>query len=139
MAFTINNREYEFADLQLLLNGTDITGIRGIKYSESIERDVLYAKGRHGHSVQSGNVKVEGEITCTQTELESLIVAGGGSILNLKGITALVSYGDGTAISQVNDRIEGIAFTKSEKEMKQGDKHMDVKIPFIGLRIYNQV
>lgn len=138
MAFTINNREYEYADMQLLLNGTDIAGIRGIKYGESIERDVLYAKGRHGHSIQSGNVKVEGEITVTQTELESLIAAGGGSLLNLKGLVAIVSYGDGTSISQVNDRIEGIAFTKSEKELKQGDKQMEVKLPFIALRIYNQ-
>ncbi len=138
MAYQVNNREYEFGDLQLLLNGNDITGIRGIKYDETADRKVLFAKGRYGHSVQTGNITCGGEITCTQTELEALINAGGGSILNLKGLTAIVSYGDGTAISQINDRIEGIAFGKSEKELKQGDPNMEVKIPFVALRIYHQ-
>ena len=32
----INGREYEWADLTLILGGRDITGFRGLKYGEKI-------------------------------------------------------------------------------------------------------
>lgn len=92
MAF--DSREYEWSDITLILGKRDVTGIRGVKYTEKIEREALFAKGRHAHSIQSGNVSVEGEITVLQSELEALTKAGKGSILNLKGLTGIVSYGD---------------------------------------------
>jgi hypothetical protein len=134
MAF--NSREYEWADITLVLGGRDVTGIRAIKYSEAIEREALYAKGRYPHGIQSGNVAYEGEITLLQSELEALVLAGGGSIINLRGLGGIVSYGDltnGDAPSV--DAIENLYFTKSEKELKQGDKFMEVKLPFICTRI----
>ena len=36
------------------------------------------------------------------------------------------------------DKIRGIEFTEDGKEMKQGDKFMEVTLPFICLRIENQ-
>lgn len=137
MAF--NSRQYEWADLTLILGGIDITGFRGIKYSEKMEREAVYAKGRHAHSIQTGNSAVEGEITILQSELEALTLSGGGSILSLS-LDALVAFGNpqtGDAI--ITDRIIGIRFTESPKEMKQGDKFMEVSLPFVALRVQNQV
>ena len=135
-----DSRQYEWADVGLLLNGNDITGIRSVKYSEEIERDHLHAKGRYAHSIQSGNVTVKGEISVLQEELEALINAGGGSILQLPSLTAVVSYGDpANGDTPIMDRIEGIKFTMSEKELKQGDKHMEVKLPFLALRVQHRV
>ena len=79
----INGREYEWADLTLILGGRDITGFRGLKYGEKIEREALHAKGRYPHSIQSGNVTFEGEITLLRSEYDALVKAGGGSILGL--------------------------------------------------------
>ncbi len=135
-----DTREYEWADVTLMLGGRDVTGIRGIKYSEKIEREPLYAKGRLPHSIQSGNISYEGEITLLQSELEALIKAGKGSILRLKGLTATVCYGDpvnGDAVT--TDSVGGIYFTESPKEIKQGDKNMEVTLPFVALRVIQQV
>lgn len=138
MAF--DSREYEWADLTLVLGGRDLTGIRAIKYTEKIEREPLFAKGRHAHSIQSGNVTVEGEITCLQSEHEALIKSGKGSILNLKGLDGIVNYGDAAAGDAViTDRIESIHFTESSKELKQGDKNMETTLPFVALRVRHQV
>jgi hypothetical protein len=131
-----DSREYEWADLGLQLGNRDVTGFRGIKYTEKIEREALFAKGRHAHSIQSGNITVEGEITMLQSEVEALVKAGGGSLLKLKNLNAVVSYGNAAdGNTPMTNTIEGIYFMESPKEMKQGDKFMEVTIPFVALRL----
>lgn len=134
----INTREYEWADIALLLGNRDVTGIRGIKYAEKIEREAIYAKGRYPHSIQSGNVAYEGEIILLQSEYEALVLAGNGSVLNLT-LNAVVSYGNPSQGDvMVTDTIENIRFTESAKEFKQGDKNLEVTLPFVALRVKNQ-
>ncbi|MFV8392747.1 hypothetical protein [Flavobacterium sp. LB2P6] len=137
MAF--NSRQYEWADLTLILGGRDVTGFRGIKYSEKIEREAIFAKGRDAHSIQSGNSTVEGEITLLQSEYEALVKSGKGSVLSLS-LDALVAYGNPlNADAIITDRLIGLRFTESSKELKQGDKMMEISLPFIALRVQNQV
>lgn len=133
-----NSRQYEWADLTLVLGGRDLTGIRGIKYTEKAEKEPLFAKGRHAHSIQAGNVTVEGEITVLQSELLALERAGNGSILGLN-LDAIAAYGNPSlGDAMVTDRIVGISFTEAPKELKQGDKNMEITLPFVALRILNQ-
>ena len=137
MAF--NSRQYEWADLTLILGGRDITGIRAVKYTEKIEREPLYAKGRNPHSIQSGNISYEGEITVLQSEYEALVKAGKGTILSLS-LDGLFAYGNpanGDAL--VVDRASGIRFTEATKDFKQGDKHQEISLPFICINIKNHV
>lgn len=132
-----NSREYEWADVALNMGGRDVTGIRGIKYSEKIEREAIYAKGRYPHSIQSGNVAYEGEITLLQSEYEALVLAGKGSVLNLT-LNAVISYGGQTLGDVViTDRVEHIRFTEAAKEFKQGDKSLEITLPFVALRVKN--
>lgn len=134
-----NTKEYEWADITLFLGGEDITGIRAVKYGSKGEKEAIYAKGRNPHSIQGGNNSHEGELEVMQSTLEKLRQAGGGSILGLS-LDAEVSYGnpaEGDAI--ITDRIEGISFTEDMKDIKQGDKFMPIKLPFICLNIKNQV
>lgn len=134
-----NSREYEWADVALLMGGRDVTGIRGIKYSEKIEREAVYAKGRYPHSIQSGNVAYEGELTLLQSEYEALVKAGNGSVFNLT-LSAVISYGNpANGDAMLTDLIEHIRFTEAAKEFKQGDKSLEVTLPFVALRVKNQV
>jgi len=133
MAF--NSRQYEWADLTVILAGRDITGIRGIKYTEKIEREAIYGKGRYAHSIQSGNVSIEGEITLLQDEYQALVDAGGGSILSL-AVDCQISYGDpDQGDTLTTDRVIGLRFTEASKEIKQGDKFMEITLPFIALKL----
>lgn len=136
MAF--DSRQYEWADLSLVLGGKDHTGIRGVKYSEKAEKEAVFAKGRHAHSIQTGNIAVEGEITILQSDYEALVASGGGSVLGLN-LDGIFSYGNpalGDPI--ITDRVVGISFTEAPKEFKQGDKFMELTLPFIALRVKNQ-
>ncbi|MDD2962569.1 MAG: hypothetical protein PHQ65_07745 [Bacteroidales bacterium] len=136
MAF--DSRQYAWSDLTLEIGGKVITGFRGIKYSTKQEKELLHGKGNKPLSIQRGNITYEGEITILQSELETLRLNGGGSVLGLH-LDATVVYGDpanGDVI--IPDKILGIEFTEDAKEMKQGDKNMEVKLPFICLEIKNQ-
>ena len=41
-----NSREYEWADVSVVIGARSLTGIRGVQYSEAQEKEALYAKGR---------------------------------------------------------------------------------------------
>jgi hypothetical protein len=136
MAF--NSREYEWADLTLMLGGSDITGIQGVKYAEKADREAIFGKGRFAHSIQTGNVTYEGEITMLQSEYQALVAASANkSILSL-ALDAEVSYGN-PPDPIITDRIIGLRFTEAPKEFKQGDKFMPITLPFIALRVENNV
>jgi hypothetical protein len=133
MAF-INGRQYEFADLTLVMGGRDVTGFRGIKYSAKQEKEPLYGKGNKPISIQKGNISYEGEISLVQSELETLRALGGGSVLGLQ-LDAVVAYGNPSAGDVlITDTLIGIQFTEEAKEIKQGDKFMEVKLPFVFLQ-----
>jgi hypothetical protein len=135
----INGRQYEFADLTLFLGGRDVTGFRGIKYTSAQEKEVLFGKGNRGMSIQKGNITHSGEISLTQSELETLKLAGEGSVLNLS-LNAIVCYGNplkGDVL--ITDKISGLQFTEEAKDIKQGDKFMEITLPFICLDIEYQI
>lgn len=137
MAF--NSRQYEWADLTLLLGGQDITGIRSVKYTEKIEREAIYAKGRYPQSIQSGNIAYEGEIAMLQSDYEALVKAAKGSVLSLS-LDGLFAYGNPSAGDMlVTDRAMGIRFLEAAKELKQGDKFMEITLPFVCLKIKNVI
>lgn len=133
-----DTRQYEYADITLALGGRVITGLRGLKYSSKQEKEAVYGKGNQPMHIQRGNLSYEGEISLLQSELETLRLAGNGSVLGLR-LDAVVAYGNpSNGDVLIVDKIRGIEFTEDGKEMKQGDKFMEVTLPFICLRIENQ-
>ena len=128
-----NSRQYEFNDVTLFLGNRDVTGIRSVKYTEKQEKEALYGKGCKPLSIQKGNKSYEGSIGVLQSELEALEAAAGGSILDLE-LTAVVSSGNPSqgAMGKV-DELLGVQFTEVPRELKQGDKFMEVELPIIFL------
>ena len=132
----INGRQYEFADISVVMGGRDITGLRGIKYSTKQEKEVLYGKGNKPISVQKGNYSHDGEITILQSELETLELLArqqfGRSDIMLLNLNIVVVYGNplkGDAM--ITDRLFNVQFTESPKEVSQGDKNLEHTLPFI--------
>lgn len=140
--YQINGREYEWADISLIVGGVPIAGFRAVSYKREREKEAMFAKGRKAHSIQSGNETITGSITFTQSQLEALELATGGNVLTAK-VDIVVSYGaelnassaSSTVIS--TDIIIGAEFTEYEKGMSQGDKFMEIPMPFLALDIKN--
>jgi hypothetical protein len=127
----INGKEYEFSKITVVAAGRDIIGLRGINYGATKEKEHLYGKGSKPLSIQSGNIKYEGDISVTQSEYLGLKVLGGGSILNLN-IDVVVVYGK-VGDTLHSDTLYGMEFTEEKMEWSQGDKFTTVKLPFLYL------
>jgi hypothetical protein len=135
-----DTRQYEWNDLTLILGGRDITGFRGVKYTEKQEKEPVWGKGNLALSHQKGNISYEGEITLLQSEYETLRAASKkGSVLDLQ-LDAVVCYGNpANGDVMITDVLQAIQFTEGAKEMKQGDKNMEITLPFIFLRLKKAV
>ena len=138
---TINGREYEFGDLQLLLGGVEITGFRGITITTTVDKEPVYGKGRHPRSIQHGNYAHSGQIVLLQSELEKLRSSSRtGSVLDLT-LDAVLNYGgniENGAGTYSTRRVIGLEFTEETEEMNQEDKFMEVTLSYVALRtIYN--
>ena len=132
-----NSREYEYADISVIMAGRTVTAFRAISYTKKQEKEALYAKGNLPHSIQHGNKSYEGSITLLQSELEALELASGGDALDAN-FDILISYGNplkGDVIQ--TDYIKGCEITEIPKGMSQGDKFSEHELPFIALDIQN--
>ena len=128
-----NSREYEWADIDVVMAGRPVTGIRGIKYNTKKEKELVYAKGNKPHAVQSGNYDHSGEITVLQSEYNALRQAAKGDILGVS-LDIVVAYGNPTRGDAITtDILVGVEFTEDNTEWKQGDKFQEKTIPFVFL------
>lgn len=132
----INGRQYEFADISLVLGGRDVCGLRGISYKEKQDKEVIYGKGNRPLSIQKGNISYEGTVTMLQSEVDTLkelarTKHGRASLMALN-LNAVVCYGNpAQGDVMITDRIFDIQFTEEPKEYKQGDKFAEIALPFI--------
>ena len=129
----VNTREYEWSDVNVVLAGRIVTGLRGIKYGAKQEKELLHAKGNKPHSIQRGNKTYDGEITLLQSEYEALRKASGGDILDAS-MDIVAAFGNPSAGDVITtDMLIGVEFTEDNTEWKQGDKFQEKTLPFIYL------
>lgn len=127
----VNTREYEWADVSVVMAGRMVTGLRGVKYSSKQEKELLHAKGNKPHSIQRGNKTYDGEITLLQSEYEALNQACGGDILD-SSMDIVAAYGNPSAGDVITtDVLIGVEFTEDNTEWKQGDKFQEKTLPFL--------
>jgi hypothetical protein len=130
----INGREYGWEDITAYVGGRDVMGFRSIKYTTKQEKEALYGKGNKALAIQSGNISNDGEIGLTQSEVEALETAAGGSLLDIQ-LDIMVAYGDPEKgdVPTIH-KLVGVQFTEDPREANQGDKFQDLKLPFLFLR-----
>ena len=130
-----NSREYEWADVSVVAAGRMITGIRGVSYTSSQEKEALYGKANKPHSIQRGNKTFAGSIRLLQSELEALELAAGGDALDIS-FNIVVAYGNpakGDVIT--TDLLVGCEITEIPKGLNQNDKFMEIELPLVMLDV----
>ena len=137
----VDTKQYSWSNVQVSYLGNIITGIRGVKYKTSHEKEAVYGRGSSPHSIQSGNKTYEGELKLLQSEIAALNEAA-----KTAGYADLTDFAFDIAIAFVpkqmsetakiqNKRIVGVEITEFEEGMEQGDKYMEVTLPFVALKI----
>lgn len=135
-----NSKQYSWANVEVAPFGVKMTGCRGIKYKKSQEKEPVYGAGDKPLSIQSGNQGVEGEITMLQSTYDAILDAAkaaygpNAGINDIEGFDIPVSYKPKVGPIR-NDVVKFAEFTEAEKGMSQGDKFMEITVPFIALDI----
>ena len=137
MAF--NSREYEWADVTLIVGGVDAIGIRSVKWSRKTELEAVGGKGRDPHSIQRGNNTYEVEFGMLQSEFDRIEAAMNDDILS-GSVDCEVSFGNPTNGDAIKThRCLGVRFSEDTLEMKNGDKFSEIKVPGLALKIQKNV
>ena len=135
-----NTKQFEFSDIRVIILGRQLEGFRGVSYTVSKEKELVYGRGNKALSLQSGNESIEGELMLLQNEVEALRLAVQTARPTAKltdvSFDIVVTYGNGT--SSVTDTLLGCEFTEYEKGMEQGDKFMEISMPFMALDIVSK-
>lgn len=130
-----DTREYEWADVTVVMAGRDVTGIRGVSYTSEQEKEALYAKGNKPHGIQRGNKSYTGSIRLLQSEYDALNAAAGGDALNVS-FNIVVAYGNPSNGDVIKtDLLRGVELTSKPKTLNQNDKFMEIELPLIMLDI----
>lgn len=135
MAF--NTQEYAWKNIEVVILGRPVTGIREVKYKVSQEKEAVYGRGDQPRAIQKGNKSYDGTITLLQSEIEALIAAAGKgkNITDLPAFDVVVAYVPNEIGTIVTDIIKNVEITEFEKGMAQNDKFAEISLPFIALGV----
>jgi hypothetical protein len=129
----VETKQFAWSDIKVRALGRDFVGIRGISYKRTVENEHLHGRGSKPIAIQRGNETCEGEITLLQSELEALTSALDVSDLTKTRFDVVVTYERNDKV--VTDIVKSVQCKEYEKGMSQGDKYMEISIPFLALDI----
>jgi hypothetical protein len=128
-------KQYAWEDYKVLMGGKFVTGIRGFRYKIAQEKDPIYAEGNKPMAIGRGNKTYECEISVLQSELEAIIISGGGDPMDIPPFTIVHQYVAKQGLPIVVDVIEEVEFKELEKNMQQGAQFMEATLPCVCLNI----
>ena len=135
-----NSKEYSYVNINVVVLGRTLTGLRGIEYTPKMNKELLYGAGVNPKAIQHGRREYEGALTVLQSELEALNraakEAGYTDCLDLE-FDIVVTYAASGVVS--TDIVRCASITEFPKGMKQGDLYSEHALPFIALRIDTNV
>lgn len=136
-----NSREYPWVSVALVLFGKTVGGARAVEYKTKRQKEVLFAAGDKGRSVQKGKKEIEGSITVLQSEIIAMNRAAqeqGYDDVTDVDFDLIISYvpRDGGVIT--TDKILSASISEVSHNMKEGDLYQEHALPFIALdSVYN--
>lgn len=128
----MDSRQYEWADVTVIFGGKDLTKITAINYKKTADREAVFAKGRKAHSIQTGNISVEGSLTLLQSDVIDIEESTGKDILSASVDVEVSYFANGVLRT---DRIIGVRITEYDKSLAQGDKMMEIELPYLALDV----
>lgn len=132
----INNKEYAWGDIKIVVLGRTIEGCTGIEYKIKQAKEAKFGAGRQAKSIQYGKEEVEGTLTVMQSELIALNQAGRAKgYQNALGFDfdIIITYLAGTTVTI--DKISCASLTELPGGMKEGDMQAEIALSFIALAV----
>ena len=137
-----NSKEYAWIDVNVVMLGKPVTGLRGIEYKSKRQKEALYATGKKARGIQLGKKEYEGTITVLQSELIAMQAAakakGYDDITDLE-FDIIVSYIPEGGVVQT-DKVVNASITEAPNSIKVDDLYSEHALPFIACDVeYNVI
>ena len=137
-----NSKEYAWIDVNVVMLGKPVTGLRGIEYKSKRQKEALYATGKKARGIQLGKKEYEGTITVLQSELIAMQAAakakGYDDITDLE-FDIIVSYIPEGGVVQT-DNVVNASITEAPNSIKVDDLYSEHALPFIACDVeYNVI
>ncbi len=133
----INNKEYAWGDITVVVFGRPLIGITGIEYKPKKAKTVKHGWGCDPKSIQHGKREYEGTLTLMQSELIALNQAarakGYKDILDVD-FDIVLTYEANLVITV--DKICCASIADFNLGMKEGDAQAEISLPFVALDLY---
>lgn len=134
----VNTKQYSWADVEVVMLGRKVTGLRAIEYKSTKEKEVVYGAGDNPQGVQHGNRSTSGTITILQSELEALNRfakdQGYDDALDFE-FDVIVAYVPKGVGQIVTDTLKHVSLTELPKNIRQNDKFQEHALPFVALAV----
>ena len=129
----VNGNEYAWEDIEVVMLGRPVVGIRGIEYKEEQTKTNIYGRGNKPVARTKGNKTYSGSITLLQSEVEALQAAAGeGKSLNdLPRFYITVAYAPKSGGAITTDILRDCEFMDLTKAMNQNDPNMEVNLMLV--------
>ncbi len=139
---SFNSKEFAWIDVNVVLLGKPVAGLRGIEYKSKRSKEALFATGEKARGIQLGKKEYEGTITVLQSELIAMQAAakqaGYDDITDLE-FDIIVSYISESGVVQT-DKVVNASVTEAPNSIKEGDLYSEHALPFIACDVeYNVV
>ncbi len=132
----VNGNVYGWADITVLVGGTPVTGIRGVKYSDKQEVSNIYGAGRYPVGRAKGRITCEASLKLLADEVRALASSSStGRLQDLGVFDVQVSYIPDDSGKIVHDVIHDCQFSEVELDWSEGDTSKEVDIPLVCSRI----
>ena len=132
----VNGNVYGWADITVLVGGTPVTGIRGVKYSDKQEVSNVYGAGRYPVGRAKGRITCEASLKLLADEVRALASSSStGRLQDLGVFDVQVSYIPDESGKIVHDVIRDCQFSEVELDWSEGDASKEVDTPLVCSRI----
>lgn len=127
----VNGKEYGWADIVVNIGGVPVTGIRAIKYDESMDKENIYGAGRYPVSRGYGKVTTTASITLLAGTVFALqSSAPRKQLYRIAPFSITVCYQpeSGPLVTHV---LKNCEFKKTTFDWKEGDMSKDIEFELI--------
>lgn len=128
-----NSEEYGFVDIQVMLLGRPVIGLRGIRYKETQAKNNVHGAGKKPIARTRGQVQYEGSVKILMSELRALLqsAGNGAGVTSIRPFDIVVAYAPSAGDVISTDRLVYCEFTESEVNVENGDEEIEIELPII--------
>jgi hypothetical protein len=127
----VNGKQYEYADITMIVLGTPILGVTNIEYGEEDNIENVYATGRYPIGRGYGQITPAAKVTILMNEVMNIVSAApNGRIQDIPEFDIVVTFTDVNLIP-VTHKIRNCKFKTNKISTATGDTSIPIEIDLV--------